>query len=1098
MALATGNPQTATIVVTDLVGSTELRVRVGEERAELLRRLHDRLIAAEITSRNGTVVKGLGDGVLAMFAGAADAVAAAVAIQQSMVMHNRRSREAHLSVRIGISAGDVTLEDGDCFGAPVVEASRLCARADGGQVLVADLIRLLARGRGDHDFNQLGDLELKGLPDPVATAEVVWDDAVSSAIPLPAPLSVGEWYPFAGRASEVEALGLRWKEAVAEGLRVVALSGEPGMGKTRMSTELARNVHAEGAVVLYGRCDEELDTPYRPFAEALRHLVAHVPDTLLNAHVAAVGSILSGIVPELCRRVDCENAAHADSDRNRLFNAVLDLLERAAEDAPVLLVLDDLHWADRSSLLLLRHLVSEGGELPLLVVGTYRDTDLSRTHPLAAALADLRRNPIVERISLEGLAVDEVASFLNAAAGSGEVDVPGLSRLAEILYTETEGNPFFLSEVLSHLLESGAIYQENGRWVGNRALIAQLGVPEGVREVLGRRLSALSDVANEALTVAAVIGHEFVLPVLADVIGVEADELVERLDEAVERRLIEEAPQSFDTFRFSHALVRQTLCEELTTSRRVRLHRKVAHALEARGGTVEQLAHHFGEAAVMGEEEKALDYARAAGDEAMERIAYEQAVGWYGKALEMDESLDPDPARRCALLLCFGKARNCAGETLEARESFIEAFDLAQATGDASAAATAACEYGGESAVWIDATDTTGRRLIDGALAMQPDGAVTATRLELLAAKSHWLTLVPGSSAERQALAQEAVAISEHLENPLHRMRALTAHAETMRGRVGVGPSLVAIGRELIEKGSHSAPAAAYGRWILAGGQVVLNDLDGFAETIEAQRQEGEKARSWQWLWGSAAMASNLAIMRGEFDRVEELIERERQLASPLGETAVVIAYVHEIQTAEQLGDYERALALYERERQMPIMASAWLDIPIALLRGETDEARELIRRSWAALEVVLPDEFRLNAIAHHARYAVRTGMEDLYEPTYERLLPAAGTWISISPEVHAAHCDQLLGELARAMGRDEDAERHLRAAVAAMDASGARPYLADALVDLARLLGRTDEAGTLLARADAIADELSLVPVQRRIEKTAAARPAVAVLGES
>lgn len=1089
MALAAGNPQTATIMVTDLVGSTELRASVGEERAEALRRLHDRLIAAEITSRNGSVVKGLGDGALAMFAGAADAVAAAVAIQQAMAMHNRRSREAPLRVRIGISAGDVTIEDGDCFGTPVVEASRLCGHAAGEQILVAELVRLLARGRGDHEFNAVGELDLKGLPEPVAAAEVRWDAARVSSVPLPGPLAVTDWYPFAGRSSEVQVVTSRWKEAAHEGVRFVALSGEPGMGKTRTATELARSVHDDGAIVLYGRCDEELDTPYRPFVEALRHLVAHVPDAILVAHVAAVGASLSTLVPELCERTDCDTelSPTVEADRTRLFAAVEDLLRRTALEAPVLLVLDDLHWADRSSLLLLRHLISEGSATPMLVLGTYRDTDLARTHPLAAALADLRRNPVVERVALEGLGVEEVASFLTAAAGTGEVDVPGLARLAELLFAETEGNPFFLSEVLSHLMESRAIYLEGGRWVGDRDLIARLGVPEGVREVLGRRLSALSDDANEALTVAAVIGQEFSVPVLAAVLGVDADDCVDRLDEAVARRLLGEAPSSFDTFRFSHALVRQTLSEELTTSRRVRLHRKVAAALEEHGGTTEQLAHHYGEAAVMGEEDKALTYARAAGDEAMERFAFEQAASWYRRALEMDEALDPDAGRRGELLLALGEAMNASGDVLDARSVFVDAFDLAAGIGRTDLAVRAVCEYGGENAVWIDATDSTALGLIDRTLEMVEAGA--PERVLLLVRRSHWLTLVPNSTEERRSMTVEAVGIARALGDLRLIAKALISCAEVLRGRAGTSEAFAGLAEEVISLARETEDPRRYceGLYCRLQVEVVTNRLDDASATVAELRQVAEEMRHVVWLWEAAASTVSLALLRGDYDAALAGLPAERLYGRVVGETATVIQYAHEIALAQRAGDTAAELELFEKERSFPLMGTSWLEIPIALLRGEVATAREQIPDFVAAMDAAMPDEFRLNATGHLAVYALDAGADDVCALLYERLLPAAGSWVCVSPEIVNFFADVLLSRLATRLGRREDAERHGRDAVTALEESLARPHLATACVELAAAVEDRTEAAHLLARADAIADELGYMPARQRVDEVAA-----------
>jgi class 3 adenylate cyclase len=232
MSTPASGPTTATVLFTDLVGSTELRGRVGEQAAEELRRQHDRLLTGVVEARRGHVVKGLGDGIMATFAGATDAVAAAAAMQQTIERHNRSAAGPEpLSVRIGISAGDVTFEDGDCFGTPVIEAARLCDAASGGQVLAAEMVRWLVRG-GEHRFSPIGPLDLKGLSEAVAACEVLWEPLSGGTVPLPALLTdVGRI--FVGRHAELERLGQLWKEAAAGERRSGLLAGEPAVGKGR-------------------------------------------------------------------------------------------------------------------------------------------------------------------------------------------------------------------------------------------------------------------------------------------------------------------------------------------------------------------------------------------------------------------------------------------------------------------------------------------------------------------------------------------------------------------------------------------------------------------------------------------------------------------------------------------------------------------------------------------------------------------------------------------------------------------------------------------------------------------------------------------------
>ena len=369
----------------------------------------------------------------------------------------------------------------------------------------------MAGSRTDLELRSLGALDLKGLPDPLPACEVVWQitDPIT-ATPLPSFVDTSPAFPFSGRADHLETLTTAWKETAEGARRAVLVSGEPGIGKTRLVTEAVRAAHDHGSIVLWGRCDEDLSVPYGPFAEALRHYVSVTPPDQLRAEVGALGGELVRIVPDITSRVPGlaePMVADAETERFRLFDAVGDLLSEISAASPVVLVLDDLHWADKPSLVLLRHLLRSATPMRLLVVATYRDTDLDRSHPLADVLGDLRREPGVDRLDLHGLDEDEITGFMANVAGH-ELTEGGLD-LAHAVYTETEGNPFFVGEVLRHLSESGAIVQDDdGRWTTSGP-VADFGIPEGVREVVGRRLSRLSDAVNRALTVASVIGPTF-------------------------------------------------------------------------------------------------------------------------------------------------------------------------------------------------------------------------------------------------------------------------------------------------------------------------------------------------------------------------------------------------------------------------------------------------------------------------------------------------------------------------------------------------------------------------------------------------------------
>ncbi len=645
-----------TVLFTDLVGSTELASDVGDTAADELRRTHFAHLREAVAATGGTEVKSIGDALMVTYQGAADAVAGAAAMQRAVDRHNRQLGERHLSMRVGVSAGDATFEDGDWFGTPVVEASRLCAAAEGGQVLVSEIVRVLAGSRCAFELRPAGSRSLKGLPDPVAVCEVVWAAPVDEAtIPLPSFIETSAVFPFTGRALERERLVVRWKEAVEGARRVVLVSGEPGVGKTRLVSEVVRNAHDQGATVLWGRCDEELGVAYEPFVEAFRQYIAAVSPDRLRAELGPLGGELTRILPELSARVPGladPVQTEAETERHRLFEAVSDLLSEMSHTAPVVLVLDDVHWADKPSLLLLRHVLRAAAPMRLLVLATYRDTDLDRTHPLSDVLADFRRQEGVERLDLLGLDLAEVTEFMESAAGH-ELDEPGL-ELARSIHNETQGNPFFAGEVLRHLAESGAIVERDGRWTSDLTL-DDVGIPEGIREVVSRRLTRLSDNANQALALASVIGADFDLSTIEAAGGPSGDQLFDALDEAVQAAIIREVPNSVGRYTFRHALVRSTLYDELTTNRRVRMHWRVGEAIEARHSHdvdryVDALAYHFGEGALAGDPLKAVDYCRRAADRAMSELAFDAAARHLDHALGTLDLVDrPDPVVRCDL-----------------------------------------------------------------------------------------------------------------------------------------------------------------------------------------------------------------------------------------------------------------------------------------------------------------------------------------------------------------------------------------------------------------------------------------------------------------
>jgi DNA-binding SARP family transcriptional activator len=468
--------------------------------------------------------------------------------------------------------------------------------------------------------------------------------------PMPPLLRARSAPAFVDRRRELQRLGKSWSDAKAGHCRVVLLTGEPGIGKTSVAAELAGRAHEDdGALVLYGAADEEPLVAYQPFVEALRHWVAEASSEELRARANVAGSDLARLVPELRQRLpELPEPLEADPDteRYRLFRAVASLLGGLSRSAPVVLVLDDLQWAEESSLLLLKHTVRSSTDAALLIIGACRDPDLRRASALADLIADLRRDRLLERLSLAGLAEQEVAALVSKRGGDSAP-----ARLSHLLHRETEGNPFFIEEVWLHLADSEP-GPPRGAWV-DALESGKLGVPEGVQEVTARRLARLDERSRHVLELASVVGIDFHLDVLASASGLPDPQLVEALDEAVVAQLLRELPDAVGGYAFAHTLTRAALYEDLPATRRAVLHGRVGGALEElRARDLEahlgELAHHFLEARGGHQTDKAIDYSRRAGDRASGQLAYAEAAGHYERALgalERAGRIDEPPGR---------------------------------------------------------------------------------------------------------------------------------------------------------------------------------------------------------------------------------------------------------------------------------------------------------------------------------------------------------------------------------------------------------------------------------------------------------------------
>jgi class 3 adenylate cyclase/tetratricopeptide (TPR) repeat protein len=1083
---------TLSVLFTDLVGSTELMARLGEATFDTLRREHFARLREAIAGHAGEEVKSTGDGLIAVFGSAVEAVRCAVAMQQATDWQSR-SGPGRLSLRVALSLGEVTLEDGDIYGSPVVEAARLVSLAQGRQILATALIRAVAGTRADVRFEDVGPLELRGLPEPVPSCEVLWEP-LGAEIPLPALLAGDGQFFFVGRDAELTRLRTLWKESEAGQRRVVLIAGEPGVGKTRLAAEVARAAHAGDAVVLAGRCDEGLGVPYQPFVEALRHFVTHAARWDLSARLGRLAGELTRLVPEISETLSGlppPIRSDPETERYRLFDAVAAWLGSLSKGAPGLLVLDDLQWAARPTLLLLRHVVRSPEPMRLLILGTYRDTELARDHPLAELLADLRRDVSVDRLALSGLDTQGVAALVAGVTAHelGEEDF----ELARAIHAETQGNPFFVGEVLNHLSETGAVDRLERRWT-RRLPIEELGIPEGVREVVGRRLSRLSESANRVLSLAAVAGEEFELAVLEAAGDFENETLVAALEEAVRARLVNEAAGPAPRHRFAHALVRATLYDELSPARRAALHGRIGEAIQTvhprhLDDHLPALARHFALATAGGDTSTAVHWTARAGDQALALLAHDEAVAYYGQALELlDASEGPtDDGLRCDLLISLGEAQRRAGDRAH-RETLLDAAQVARRLGDAHRLTRAALANHRGFFSAANEVDDERVEVLEAALeALEPDDS--AFRARLLVTLAAELVFSP-EHQRRHRLVTDGLSMGRRVGDPT------TLGDVLARGYIPMFTSLdiAALREHTAELGrlAEELDDPALGFWASTWGfmtSVLVADLAAAAPLIASStRVAGDLGQPFM-LWTATFGRSHLSRIHGRLEEAEALSLAAFELARAAGlPDAFRMFGIQLFWIRFDQGRLEEVVDLFgkalSRQRVPPLTLAAYC---LALCElGRRDEARPLFDE-LAGGGFAIPFAWIFGATML-AEVAAALGDDDHGAILYDRLLPhhallATNGATTTGPVAH------YLGLLAAALGRHTEAEAHFAEALGLEERIGAPAWLARTRLECAQWLlargrpGDAEGARDLLARSLTGARELGLRAVERRAE---------------
>jgi class 3 adenylate cyclase/biotin operon repressor len=1085
-----------TVLFTDFVDTTDLMPRLSPGLLDQFRQRHFSALRQAVAEAGGSEVKRTGDGFMVVFDTAAAALSCAVAMQQG-VEHGNRAQRQTVGLRVGLSRGRLTAEGDGYLGGPVGEATRLCMASRSGQILAADSVRAVAGRRSPHRYRGLGRLDLDGIPDPVETVEVLWESVEGPAhnqVPLPARLGRRPAVVIVGRETELEVVAESARRvAQGEGREVLLVSGEAGLGKTTLVAEGARAAFALGACVLAGHCEEDLATPYQLFAKTIGHYVTHCAEDELRAHVKAHGSELARLVPALATRIPDlppSRATDPDTERYLLFAAVVGLLSQASQHQPVLLVFDDLQWADAGSLELLGHLIASDQPMAVLVLGTFRDTELSNSHPLLNTLAALQRQVKVTRLELTGLSNTGVLALMAAMAGYA-LDEAGVS-LAQAVHRETDGNPFFASEVLRHLWETGAIYPDSaGRWEAVDT-IEDLGLPISVKEVIGARIGRLG-VAGRMLSTAAVIGRDFDTDLLALATGLPEDELLDLLDTAAAAALVREGRGRPGQYTFAHALIQHTLYEDLGPTRRARAHRQVGEALEQLCGThpgprVGELARHWFNGGQPGDRTKALEYSRQAADAALVALAPADALRYYTQAFDLYTEADhPDRVLGIDLSIGLGIAQRQTGIPAF-RETLLGASHQAVDIGDTSRLVIAALanDRGWYSAGGVLDDDkievlqmTLGR--------LSPDDRDRPLVLATLCSE-----LALGTPLERrQALAEEALELAVESGDDAIIVRVLNSIHRALQVPVLLDQSLVRTADAVVRAervGSAMARfLALHNRHLVS---YIAGDIEEMDRCIASMGLVAEQLDQPMMHWAMSYAHATQALISGDTGRAEELVFQALQLGTDSGQPDTSVYFgVQLMATNLQKGTLVELVPLIEQmameitDNVHPINAA----LVLALADGDrTDEVRQLLEVSAGTGFDFLVDASWSIVMCGFAEGAMEVADPGFARPLFDQLAPWANQWCTtgITAQGPISH---YVGGLAAVLGRLDEADAYFAQASSMSTRARARFFGARTDLQWGKMLaerrgpGDAERSRALLNQAHTVAGANGYGNVERR-----------------
>jgi DNA-binding winged helix-turn-helix (wHTH) protein len=900
---------------------------------------------------------------------------------------------------------------------------------------------------------------------------------------------------FVGRERELAEMHSALDSALAGREQLLIVAGEAGIGKTRLVERLADEASARGIAVLWGRSLEERGgPPYWPWVQVLRALISASDDEQLAEEMGAGAADVASIVPELAARLDVqppEAFDHAEQSRFRLFESIAGYLQRIARRTPLLIVLDNLHWAGRPSLLLLEFLAQSLLDGPVLFVGTYRGSEVSRQHPLFDMLGSLNRDSRFIRLHLRGLSPQDLRDYLGRIMGA-----PPPAGLVDAIHQQTEGNPFFMAEVVRLLLAEGVVVP------GRRGIEAPPGrplvirIPEGISEVIGKRLNHLSKECNGVLSAAAVIGRGFSFRVLRALVRELDDGALQRvLDEAENAGVIEHEANAPQRYRFNHALIRETLYDEQSASRRAQCHAAIGDVIERLhradpGPYLPVLAHHFSEAARSGHNAKALEYNTRAAAKAESLLAYEEAAGYYQTALEMLELEDDvDEQRMCALQLAVARSMSKAGRIGDTLDWLRNAAGLARRIGHMQGLIEA-CHIIDYVVRNVGVAGVEAMPLLDETLALLGP-ADSATRASLLGAFAR-AAYNAGQPQRAEAATADSIAMARRVGDSAALASALRARLYA-RYPPGDVEQRLAAAREML------ALAERSGDWELQRDAhdlcfydlLELGDMAGADLHLARSSEIGLAMRQPFYVHNTIVYRAMRVILEGRYADGERLaleaLERGERVRRNSAEGIFGMQMFAIRRDQGRLGELAMIVRAIADQQPVHALWQPGLAVIYAELGMHDDAAEALERLAHDDFVAVPRDVLWPTCVAFLAEVACELGSRQHAGAIYDALLPFRRRALVVGACVAFLGAgSHYLGKLAHCLHRRSEAAAHFEDALALNARIGAQPWLARTQVAYAKLLGEGSgreraRAGALLDRAQATAEQLGMAGLRVR-----------------